>query len=332
LRLEARNLLWIPKEDYDNANIAQQIYGAALTWSLGGSPPKDDDADGVTNKRDKCPATPAGATVNADGCPTDSDGDGVFDGLDQCANTPTGARVNASGCPTDSDGDKVWDGLDKCEGTPAGATVNADGCPTDSDGDGVFDGLDQCPNSPTGSTVDAKGCPSDSDGDGVSDGLDKCPGTSPGLKVDAEGCPIEVSERETELLDTGMIRLQNINFETGKSNLLPDSYPVLDIVGQLLTKWPDLKIEIGGHTDSRGSNAYNQNLSESRAASVKEYLLGKFTGLNASQYTTKGYGELKPIAPNTNAVNMSKNRRVEFVVMNKDVLKKEQERRKLLQK
>jgi OOP family OmpA-OmpF porin len=172
----------------------------------------------------------------------------------------------------------------------------------------------------------------DSDGDGVYDGLDKCPGTAAGLKVDKDGCPIEVTEKETELLDTGMIRLNNVNFETAKADILPESYPVLNVVGTVLSKWPELKIEIGGHADSRGSVPYNQKLSEARANSVMNYLIKNFPALKSEQYTARGYGELKPLVPNTSALNMAKNRRVEFVVLNKDVLKKEVERRKLLQK
>jgi outer membrane protein OmpA-like peptidoglycan-associated protein len=148
--------------------------------------------------------------------------------------------------------------------------------------------------------------------------------------VDAAGCPIEVTEKETELLDTGMIRLQNVNFETNKADILPESFPTLDAVGMLLTKWPQLKLEIGGHTDARGSAAKNQKLSEARAESVRSYLTGKFTALDPAAFTVKGYGKTKPIVPNTNELNWAKNRRVEFVVLNKDVLKKEIERRRLL--
>jgi OOP family OmpA-OmpF porin len=180
--------------------------------------------------------------------------------------------------------------------------------------------------------VDSTGCTHDSDGDGVVDGLDKCPDTPAGAKVDKDGCPIEIMEKETELLDTGMIRLQNVNFETNKSDILPESYPVLDVVGQVLTRWPELKLEIGGHTDSRGTNVHNQKLSEARAQSVLNYLLQKFPALKAEQFTARGYGENRPIAPNTDVLGMAKNRRVEFVVQNKDVLKRESERRRLLQK
>jgi outer membrane protein OmpA-like peptidoglycan-associated protein len=331
LRLEFRNSIDLPSEGLGRTHRWDQQYWAGLNWAWGGKA-IDTDGDGVSDKKDKCPGTPAGATVDATGCPTDADGDGVWDGIDQCPNTPKGATVNAKGCPTDTDGDGVWDGIDQCPDTPKGAVVDAKGCPTDSDGDGVWDGIDQCPNTPKGATVDATGCPVDSDGDGVWDGIDRCPGTPAGAKVDASGCPIEVTEKETELLDTGMIRLQGVNFETAKADLLPESFPILDQVGPILVKWPQLQIEIGGHCDSRGSDAYNLTLSDARAASVRTYLTTKFTGIDAGQLTSKGYGESKPVAPNTNALNMAKNRRVEFVVLNKDVLKKEVERRKMLQK
>ncbi len=332
LNVEGRNVLLInDKNNLGSSTDNDGVIGAGLTFGFGGKP-KDTDGDGVRDRKDKCPNTPAGATVDKDGCPADGDGDGVFDGLDKCPGTPKGARVDGTGCPTDGDGDGVFDGLDKCDGTPKGATVDASGCPMDSDGDGVFDGLDKCPGTPKGATVDAGGCPVDSDGDGVFDGLDKCPGTAVGLKVDVDGCPIEVTEKETELLDTGMIRLQDVNFETGKADVLPDSHGTLDVVGQVLSKWPELKIEVGGHTDSRGGNSYNQKLSDDRANAVMAYLTAKFPSLKAEQFTAKGYGESKPLVPNNSPLNMAKNRRVEFVVLNKDVLKREVERRKLLQK
>ncbi len=89
----------------------------------------DDDGDGVANHLDKCPDTPKGVKVDAEGCPLDSDGDGVPDYLDKCPGTPKGAAVDATGCPIDSDGDGVPDYLDKCPGTPKGVPVDATGCP-----------------------------------------------------------------------------------------------------------------------------------------------------------------------------------------------------------
>ena len=90
---------------------------------------------------------------------TDADGDGVADKLDKCPGTPPGRVVDANGCERDTDGDGVVDGADQCPNTPAGITVDARGCPPDSDGDGVTDDKDQCPNTPRGTRVDEKGCP-----------------------------------------------------------------------------------------------------------------------------------------------------------------------------
>ena len=331
LRLEARNLLWVPKNDIGSAKVNYQVYGGALEFQLGGKA-KDTDGDGVPDKKDKCAATPVGAKVDATGCPMDTDGDGVFDGLDKCPGTAKGAKVDAAGCPVDTDGDGVFDGLDKCASTPKGAKVDATGCPTDADVDGVPDGLDQCADTPQGAKADARGCPMDTDADGVFDGLDLCANTPAGAKVDKDGCPIEVTEKETELLDTGMIRLNNVNFATGKSELLAEDFPTLDVVGQVMMKWPQLNVEIGGHTDNTGSATLNQTLSEARAGAVLKYLLDKFPGLNDAQFSAKGYGLSKPLVPNNNALNRAKNRRVEFTVLNKETLKKEVERRKLLQK
>ena len=322
VRLEARNVMLVPEKDYSNAHINNVVAGAGLVFAFGG---KEDDADmdGVTDKKDNCPDTPHGCTVDANGCPIDSDGDGVCDGLDQCANTPAGATVDAKGCPTDTDADGVWDGIDQCADTPQGCTVDARGCQTDSDGDGVCDGLDKCPNTLSGCTVDAQGCPSDTDGDGVCDGLDKCPNTPAGTKVGSDGCPqqsSEVQQRETELLDTGLIRLHDIKFDTNKSTILPESRPPIDVVGEVLSKWPQLKIEIGGYCDSRGTAEYNLALSGRRVTSVRAYLLQHFPRLEAGQLVAKGYGESQPLVPNTSPENMAKNRRVEFKVMNKEVL------------
>ncbi|MFN8549472.1 MAG: OmpA family protein, partial [Candidatus Eisenbacteria bacterium] len=236
------------------------------------------------------------------GCPSDDDKDGIFDGLDQCPDTPEGAKVDGVGCPVDADLDGVYDGLDRCANTPTGAQVDLEGCPTDADHDGIWDGLDQCPNTPTNARVDAK------------------------------GCPIEVSEKEVELLDTGKITVRNINFETGKWDLKPESMPVLDEIGAILLNWPELKIEIGGHTDARGSDKFNLELSGERANAVREYLLTRFPSIRAEQYSAKGYGEAMPLASNQTTEGMAKNRRVEFKVLNTDVLKKERERRRLLEK
>ena len=90
--------------------------------------------------------------------PSDADGDGVADGADRCPGTPRGRVVRANGCEYDADGDGVVDGADRCPGTPSGAPVDAVGCPLDSDGDGVADYMDNCPGTPAGTRVDNRGC------------------------------------------------------------------------------------------------------------------------------------------------------------------------------
>ncbi len=319
LRTEFRDMMLDRIPDASNDDLRHNfIYTAGLQFDLFGHVP-DADKDGIIDRKDKCPATPMGATVAKDGCPTDGDGDGVFDGIDQCPGTPAGAKVDAKGCPTDSDGDGIADGLDQCADTPTGCRVDANGCPIDSDGDGVCDGKDQCADTGAGCIVDANGCPTDSDGDGVCDGKDLCPNTPAGTQVDANGC----TAMQTQILDTGLLRISNITFATGKATLLPASHATLDAVGEALKNWPDLKVEIGGHTDSSGSDALNQKLSQARAQSVLDYLKGKFPTLNASQYTVVGYGETQPIGDNKTAEGKAMNRRVEFKVLNTDVLKKQ---------
>ena len=329
LRLQVRDVMM--REP--NATAFSNHIGitAGLQMSFRGKS-KDQDLDGVRNWIDKCPDTPIGAKVDATGCPVDSDGDGVWDGLDKCEGTPKGARVDKDGCPLDGDGDGVPDGVDVCDSTAAGARVDARGCPMDSDGDGVFDGIDQCEGTPRGATVDARGCPVDSDNDGVADGIDQCPNTPAGLKVDPNGCPIEVSEKETQLLNTGVIRLQNINFDLNKATIKPVSFPVLDEVASILLQYPTLRLEIGGHTDNTGNKVKNVTLSEARAKSVLNYLLQKYPTLDATSFTAVGYGSEVPVASNATSLGRARNRRVEFKVTNAEVLKIEREKRRFLEK
>ncbi|MGH7723838.1 MAG: OmpA family protein [Candidatus Eiseniibacteriota bacterium] len=339
-RFEIRDQLWQFDSPPDpdppgDKSIHNLFYTGGIQLSLGGTYDSGDlDQDGVKDSKDTCPGTPPGALVDANGCPLDADQDLVADGIDQCPNTPAGATVDARGCPTDTDNDGVPDGIDQCAGTLAGTPVDARGCALDADADGVADGLDQCPNTPAGTQVDARGCPVllDADSDGVPDDKDLCPNTLGGVKVDASGCPITLTERETELLDKGRITTREIHFETAKWDILPESRPVLDDIGAILIQWPKLRIEVGGHCDSRGSDAYNLDLSQKRAQAVLDYLLTRFPQITRDQYTAKGYGEREPVATNRTVEGMAKNRRVEFKVLNVEELTKERERRRLLEK
>jgi len=239
----------------------------------------------------------------------DSDGDGVIDTMDKCPNTPAGRKVNAQGCELDTDGDGIVDGLDKCPNTPAGRKVNAQGCELDTDGDGIVDGLDKCPDTPAGRKVNAQGCELDTDGDGIVDGLDKCPTI---FAKTADGCPEPVVVPAPVAAPQKLV-LGDVLFETNKATLTQDATGTLDQAAASLQEWGHVKVEVAGYTDDRGTPEYNEKLSLRRADAVRTYLIGK--GVDADRLTAKGYGESSPVADNTTVEGRSANRRVELVPM-----------------
>lgn len=202
----------------------------------------------------------------------------------------------------DSDGDGVKDSIDQCPNTPAGHAVDARGCPLDSDGDGVIDGLDECPNTYRNATVDIRGCELDDDNDGVVNRLDDCPNTAAGVRVDVNGCEIK-----------DVIKLPGVNFETNSDRLLPGADGVLRDAAATLQKYPDLVVEVAGHTDSAGAADYNQGLSERRAQTVRDYLIN--AGAAEAKLSARGYGEAQPIADNGTADGRARNRRVELRIV-----------------
>jgi len=139
--------------------------------------------------------------------------------------------------------------------------------------------------------------PPDSDRDGVLDTNDQCPGTPAGTAVDPVGCPRK-----------GSVTLEGVTFETNSATLTSTSRPVLDKVAAAMSKYPRLKVEVQGHTDSSGSDSHNMKLSQQRAESVREYLISQ--GVAASQMTAKGYGETEPVADNSSEAGRAQNRRV----------------------
>nr|MBA3460787.1 OmpA family protein [Deltaproteobacteria bacterium] len=181
---------------------------------------------------------------------------------------------------------------------------------------------DKCPTDPEDKDFfqDDDGCPDpDNDGDGVLDGADKCvdqPETRNGYQ-DEDGCPDEIPAKIKKF--TGAI--QGINFRVNSDALLPTSNRVLDQAVAVLKEFPDLKIEIQGHTDDQvikkgGKFADNLELSQARAESVRAYFTKK--GLEESRISAKGYGDSQPVVDanglkggKLNAAR-AKNRRVEF--------------------
>lgn len=126
--------------------------------------------------------------------------------------------------------------------------------------------------------------------------------------------PRRVQEVERALLDTGLFRTIEIVFEFDQSDILDGSERTLDAIGTVLQRYPDLRVEVGGHTDSIGSEEYNQGLSERRAASVREYLIENFD-IDGDRLVAVGYGELQPIFSNETPTGRTLNRRVEFEVL-----------------
>ncbi|HIJ39783.1 MAG TPA: OmpA family protein [Deltaproteobacteria bacterium] len=137
----------------------------------------------------------------------------------------------------------------------------------------------------------------DTDGDGVPDDRDQCPHTPKGAKVDNRGCWI----------------ISDTLFSFGKYSVNPKYNHLIDKIVVVLEKNPSLTIEIQGHTDNIGSNAYNAKLSEKRAMAVRDYLAKK--GVNSKRLYPVGYGSLRPIATNKTEAGRELNRRVELVPM-----------------
>ncbi len=150
--------------------------------------------------------------------------------------------------------------------------------------------------------------PKDTDGDGIPDNIDKCPNepeTFNGYQ-DEDGCPDEVPAALKKF--TGVI--EGITFKTNSANLTKKSYDVLDRAVQVLSDYPDTRIEISGHTDNVGKDEYNKELSQKRADAVKEYFVNK--GIRTERLTAIGYGPERPIADNKTKAGKAKNRRTEF--------------------
>ncbi len=287
-----------PDTDSDGiADKEDQCPNEAGIAAFNGCP--DTDKDGVADKDDKCPAQAGVAALK--GCP-DTDGDGITDAEDAC---PAAAGLSAlKGCP-DGDLDGVEDSRDACP-DKAGKPENA-GCP-DTDNDGVYDNKDKCPTQP--GIASNNGCPDDNpdtDGDGLRDKEDDCPKT-PGPREN-KGCPV-LAKEEKEVLQTAF---NNLEFETGGAIIRDVSYASLNKLAELMVKKPNYRLTVEGHTDNVGETQTNQTLSVRRAEAIKTFLVKK--GVKASQITTQGFGETRPIGDNNTAAGRKKNRRVELKVM-----------------
>ena len=266
------------------------------------------------------------ALEKAEACrPKDADGDNIMDHEDQCPDQAelVNGYKDLDGCPeTDQDMDGLFDDQDKCpmDAEDRDAWQDDDGCPdVDNDGDQLLDYTDKCPNEPEdyNNFEDEDGCPEgviDQDGDGIIDTDDACPGEAENINeyLDEDGCP-DVKPQAVRVTKERIEIDEKILFTTGKAVILPESYGILDSVAQVLRDYPKIKIRIEGHTDAQGSDSYNLNLSDERAASVFRYLVNQ--GIAPKRMNSIGKGESTPLDTNRTATGRAANRRVEFHIV-----------------
>ena len=242
----------------------------------------------------------------------DRDDDGIYDVSDSCIDVPGIAELK--GCPPiDTDGDTLMDHKDQCPevAEDVDAFQDEDGClDPDNDGDTVLDVADRCVNEPGIPQND--GCPdTDKDEDTVVDRLDNCPDEKGLPKF--QGCPkkqlVTITEDRLEILES-------VYFKVNKAIILKKSYKLLDNVASVLSSHPNLVVEVQGHTDSQGNDAYNKDLSQRRADAVRAYLINQ--GIDGSRLTAMGYGEDQPVASNDNKQGRAQNRRVVFKLIGGD--------------
>jgi OOP family OmpA-OmpF porin len=283
------------------------------------APIQDRDGDRILDPQDACPNEPG--IFNFDpaknGCPPpkDTDRDGILDMYDACPAEPGPANQDPAknGCPPrDRDKDTIVDEVDACPDVAGVKNPDAtkNGCPPDEDGDGILDDKDACPKVKGVASDDPKknGCPPDTDGDGILDEKDACPAEKgkPNSDPKKNGCPLSV-----RVVDSQVIILEQVQFDTSKATIKPVSEPLLDEVATVLKDHPELvRIEVQGHTDNAGGRALNQRLSQDRAEAVKDALIRR--GIAGNRLTSRGFGPDQPIGNNRTAEGRQTNRRVQF--------------------
>ena len=320
----------------ESAGDAYVNLGLGLTF--GGKPNNDEDMDGLLRKQEE--------QIGTDPLNPDTDGDGLNDGeeVNIYKTDPLNPDTDGDGLPDgsevntyktdplnkDTDGDKLTDSeevnTDKTD--PLKMDTDGDGLSdsaeimtyktnplkADSDGDGLNDGSEV-------NTYKTNPMKSDSDGDGLSDGEEINKYKTDPLNPDTDGGTVDDGievRRETNPLDANddvvkvgvPIILEGITFATGKADITPESEETLQKALRTLNTYPEIQVEISGHTDDVGSNKSNQKLSQLRAESVMSWLVSH--GIDASRLTAVGYGEDQPMVPNDSPENKQKNRRIEF--------------------
>jgi len=160
----------------------------------------------------------------------------------------------------------------------------------------------------------------DEDGDGVPDSRDKCPGTPRGVQVDATGCPLQppapppVVEEVVVVEKEEVIVIRDVHFEFDSARLTAADKDRLDTIAtRLKQEAASARLSVTGHTDSVGADGYNKKLSDRRAHSVTDYLIGSGVP-RASFVSVSGAGESQPVADNATAEGRAMNRRTEIKI------------------
>ncbi|EYF06517.1 OmpA family protein [Chondromyces apiculatus DSM 436] len=262
--------------------------GISVAADLGRSrertPVAGDAGEGDGARRDAAKAVGAKVPERAVGVApvSDQDGDGVVDADDACPALVGVDRPPRRGCPPDQDGDRIVDADDRCPAEAGVASTNAErhGCPADTDGDGIVDARDACPSERGEATQDPQ----------------------------THGCP-----RAVRVEGSQIVLLQQVNFATGKAEILKESFDLLQQVVRALEEHPEIaRVAVDGHTDGRGSEKANLDLSRRRALSVVQWLIEH--GVDARRLESRGFGPRRPLADNTTDAGRAKNRRVEFQI------------------
>ncbi|MFV0530931.1 MAG: OmpA family protein [Flavobacteriales bacterium] len=280
------NYNMFPSVSRDYADFFQ--HSAGIVFRFGG---KDSDKDGIPDNKDACPEV--FGLKEFDGCP-DTDGDKLIDSKDTCPELA--GPIENNGCP-DTDGDGVFDNVDNC--VEVAGLADNNGCPwKDSDNDGILDKDDACPSE--AGPANNNGCPiRDQDGDGVVDADDKCidvPGPASN-----HGCPHTTTDVNAAL--------RNLTFEYNSDKLTTESLGKVQRAATIMNnQLTGRSFHVDGYTDSKGSAAYNQKLSERRAKSVVAGLIKN--GVDGSRLNARGFGEENPVATNETADGRAQNRRV----------------------
>ena len=212
------------------------------------------------------------------------------------------------------DSDNLDIDIDKCPKIPGVASNQ--GCPIDDfDKDGIVDSKDDCPDK--AGSLATGGCPGeDTDEDGVLDELDNCP-NDPGPKFN-KGCPVvkaslEQNEVPAKFLEMADFAVRNVYFDTNKDDIRNEHIRELDQLSEFLVKYPEVKIQMTGHTDERASNEYNIELSKRRIESVMFYLINR--GVSRRQIISEYYGETLPADYRKSESSYQLNRRVELKLL-----------------